>query len=125
MFKNKFLLDIAKCSLCQTCMLTCPRKALNFTKEGMVGKITLNHSLCRYPCQVCQINCPNNAIKITKKWFFTYFPPKKERWIVNYENCKECGTLIEPRGSGLCLQCRRKIASRRQQKNNTILRAKG
>lgn len=123
MFKNKIQLDPLKCSLCQTCILICPQEAFSFIHQGDKGKIILNHSCCKYPCQVCAAKCPNNALKVTKRWFFTYFPPREESWAVNYDKCKECGTFLEPGEEKLCSHCRRKSASRKQQKNNAIFQA--
>lgn len=46
-----------KCTKCKSCLMTCPKSAINFIND----KIVFNRDLCG-ECETCGNICPNNAI---------------------------------------------------------------
>lgn len=46
-----------KCTKCKSCLMTCPKSAINFIND----KIVFNRDLCG-ECEICGNICPNNAI---------------------------------------------------------------
>lgn len=111
MFQNKFIIDTVKCSLCQICVLTCPRAALEFEEDKNGIEIIMNRSLCEYACQVCQDKCPGQAIQLEKNSLLY----GKDRWFISYGVCRECGQFVEPSTeNNICPRCRRKLVALRQ-----------
>ncbi|MDP6459294.1 MAG: 4Fe-4S binding protein, partial [Candidatus Hydrothermarchaeota archaeon] len=53
--------DNSKCTLCNTCSIMCPQKALQ-KKEGM---LIFTHGLC-IACELCEKSCPERAITLRK-----------------------------------------------------------
>lgn len=67
--------DEEKCSLCETCISTCPAGAISLS-----GQIVMSADLCILCC-ACIKNCPEEAVSLTA-------PPLQEKVVWLHENCK-------------------------------------
>jgi 2-oxoisovalerate ferredoxin oxidoreductase delta subunit len=53
--------DLAKCTLCLTCVIQCPDGAIRYLPE--LGKIEIDLNFCK-GCGICANECPTKAIKM-------------------------------------------------------------
>ncbi|WP_163340654.1 EFR1 family ferrodoxin [Desulfopila sp. IMCC35008] len=68
--------DEEKCTLCETCISTCPAGAISLS-----GQIIMSADLCILCC-ACIKGCPEEAVSLTA-------PPIMEKVVWLHENCKE------------------------------------
>jgi 2-oxoglutarate ferredoxin oxidoreductase subunit delta len=75
----KIVVDKTRCKGCERCVIACPQKVIEMSKElnekGYFFAAPVNSWLC-IGCRLCAVTCPDVAIEVfvhgTHYQFFTY-----------------------------------------------------
>jgi 2-oxoglutarate ferredoxin oxidoreductase subunit delta len=75
----KVVVDRARCKGCERCVIACPQKVLEMSREfnekGYYFALPENQPRC-LGCKLCAITCPDVAVEVhvhgTQYQFFTY-----------------------------------------------------
>lgn len=99
--RGKAVIDPELCVGCGVCKNVCAGGAIDITnKEDKSGyTITVWRNSCCL-CASCRHYCPTGAMSITNDWHHAHDAKDKyklvEQHTINFEPCRQCGTLIRP-----------------------------